>query len=184
MTMSEEKNKKTVSMYDLADELLPRHQWCIGTDEVAEQLADLIVEHGCAVRYDKETKPQIDAAVLCDPYDEEEVLRDRLSQLRDGEWIILLHQRGYPIKPDGTLDDEAVDYAELLTYDSCVRRAEHCLSSLLRRSIFVFRLYMIYLSAAFAIARGNHPDWTFDTFIGHFMKDIVDRMIIRTKRNN
>ena len=119
--MSEEKNKKTVSMYDLADELLPRQQWCIGTDEVAEQLADLIVEHGCAVRYDKETKPQIDAAVLCDPYDEEEVLRDRLNRLRDGEWIILLHQRGYPIKPDG---------------------------------------------------------------IGHFMKDIVDRMIIRTKRNN
>lgn len=69
MTMSEEKNKKTVSIYALADELLPRHQWCIGTDEVAEQL-------------------------------------------------------------------------------------------------------------------GNHPDWTFDTFIKHFMKDIVDRMIIRTKRNN
>ena len=67
--MSEEKTKKTISMYDLADKLLPRQQWCIGTDEVAEQL-------------------------------------------------------------------------------------------------------------------DNHPDWTFDTFIGHFMKDIVDQMIIRTKRNN
>lgn len=181
--MSEEKNKKTVSMYDLADELLPRQQWCIGTDEVAEQLADLIVEHGCAVRYDKETKARIDAAVLRDPYTEEEVLRDRLSQLRDGEWIILLHERGYPLDPDGH-EKDGVDYAELLTYDSCVRRAEQFLSSLLRRSRFVYRLYMIYLSAAFAIARGNHPDWIFDTFIVHFTKDIVDRIIIRTKRRD
>lgn len=103
--MSEENNKKTCSMYALADALLPRQPWYPSTDEVAEQIADLIVEHRYTVRYDTVMKPLIDVAVLRDP-------------------------------------------------------------------------------AAFAIARANYPGWTFETFIERFLKDVVERMNIRTKRRN
>jgi hypothetical protein len=40
---------------------------------------------------------------------------------------------------------------------------------------------MLYLGAAFAIARAGHPDWIYETFIECFRKDVVCEMDDRSK---
>jgi hypothetical protein len=64
---------------------------------------------------------------------------------------------------------------------SSVRYAEAELNNLLRFASFDYRRYMLYLGAAFAIARAGHPDWIYETFIECFRKDVVCEMDDRSK---
>lgn len=55
------------------------------------------------------------------------------------------------------------------------------LNNLLRFASFDYRRYMLYLGAAFAIARAGHPDWIYETFIECFRKDVFCEMDDRSE---
>lgn len=58
---------------------------------------------------------------------------------------------------------------------------EGLLNFLRRFAGFDYHRYMLFLSAAFAIVRAEHPDWIYETFIECFRKDVADAMAERTE---
>ena len=79
------------------------------------------------------------------------------------------------------VDNREYRCAVLAYGDDCVDCAEGELNQLLRFASFDYRRYMLYLGAAFAIARAGHPDWIYETFIECFRKDVVCEMDDRSK---
>ena len=170
------------SFYGIASSLELGQRKYVRTDEVAASVAEAVRERRFLVRYDKTTAPMIDAAVLRNirDKDEEELQRDRLDTLRTGECIILFNVDCQPVSLTEAMDAEAWP-ADFLTYDDCVQKAEFKLNDLLRFSSFEYDIYYLYVGAAWAIVRAEHPDWCYETFIECFRKDVVDRMANRTE---
>ena len=170
------------SFYGIAKSLDLGQRKYVRTDDVAASVAEAVRERRFLVRYDKTTAPMIDAAVMRNigDKDEEELQRDRLDTLRTGEYIILLNVDCQPVSLTEAMDAEAWP-ADFLTYDDCVQKAEFKLNDLLRFSDFEYDIYYLYVGAAWAIVRAEHPDWCYETFIECFRKDVVDRMANRTE---
>ena len=170
------------SFYGIAKSLDLGQRKYVRTDEVADGVAEAVRENHFLVKYDKTTAPMIDAAVLRNIgyKDDEELQRDRLDTLRTGECIILFNVDCQPVSLTEAMDAEAWP-ADFLTYDDCVQKAEFKLNDLLRFSSFEYDIYYLYVGAAWAIVRAEHPDWCYETFIECFRKDVVDRMAERTE---
>ena len=170
------------SFYGIAKSLDLGQRKYVRTDDVADGVAEAVRERRFLVRYDKTTAPMIDAAVMRNigDKDEEELQRDRLDTLRTGEYIILFNVDCQPVSLTEAMDAEAWP-ADFLTYDDCVQKAEFKLNDLLRFSSFEYDIYYLYVGAAWAIVRAEHPDWYYETFIECFRKDVVDRMANRTE---
>ena len=170
------------SFYGIAKNLNLGQRKYVRTDEVADSVAEAVRENHFLVKYDKTTAPMIDAAVLRNIgyKDDEELQRDRLDTLRTGEYIILFNVDCQPVSLTEAMDAEAWP-ADFLTYDDCVQKAEFKLNDLLRFSSFEYDIYYLYVGAAWAIVRAEHPDWYYETFIECFRKDVVDRMANRTE---
>jgi len=169
-----------VDLFELSGKLLPTLPWFPRTEKLATQVADMIVENRFLVKYDKTTAPVIDAAVRRNPILDQEQAEAILYTLWDDEHIVLYDSENHPPMLAGLQGSEA-DYAEFLTYDDCVDCAEGELNQLLRFASFDYRRYMLYLGAAFAIVRAEHPDWIYETFIECFRKDVVCKMVDRSK---
>ena len=170
------------NFYGIATSLELGQRKYVRTDVVADCVAEAVRENHFLVKYDKTTAPMIDAAVMRNigDKDEEELQRDRLDTLHTGEYIILLNVNSEPVSLTEAMDDEAWP-ADFLTYDDCVQKAEFKLNDLLRFSDFEYDIYYLYVGAAWAIVRAEHPDWCYETFIECFRKDVVDRMAERTE---
>ena len=170
------------SFYGIAKSLDLGQRKYVRTDDVADGVAEAVRERRFLVRYDKTTAPMIDAAVMRNIgyKDDEELQRDRLDTLRTGEYIILFNVDCQPVSLTEAMDAEAWP-ADFLTYDDCVQKAEFKLNDLLRFSSFEYDIYYLYVGAAWAIVRAEHPDWYYETFIECFRKDVVDRMANRTE---
>ena len=180
MNRSNEEGLKPVEFFEIADRLLPTLPWFPRTEDMAERIAGLIVENHFLVKYDDTAAPLINAAVLRNPYLYQEDAQALLECLSEGEYIVLHDSKNHPpVLAD--LQGEEADYVESLTYEDCVDYAEAELNNLLRFSNFDYRRYMLYLGAAFAITRAEHPDWIYETFIECFRKDVADRMAERAE---
>ena len=180
MSRNNEVGLKPVDFFEIADGLLPTLPWFPRTEDMAGRVADLIVEKRFLVKYDDTSAPLIDAAVLRNPYLEREDLQALLECVGVGEYVVVYDSENHP-PVLASLQGEKADYVEFLTYEDCVDYAEAELNNLLRFSNFDYRRYMLYLGAAFAIVRAEHPDWLYETFIECFRKDVVDRMAERSE---
>jgi hypothetical protein len=169
-----------VDLFELSGKLLPTLPWFPRTEKLAEQVADLIVGNRFLVKYDKTTAPVIDAAIMRNPLLDQEQGEAMLYSLWEDEYILLYDAENHPPMLASLQDDET-GYVEFLTYEDCVAYAEAELNNLLRFASFDYRRYMLYLGAAFAIARAGHPDWIYETFIECFRKDVVCEMDDRSK---
>lgn len=180
MSKTKWNDAEPVDFYEMAKDMLPTLPWFPRTEDMAERMAALIVEKHFLVRYDEVSAPVIDAAVLRNPYLEQDDLMAFLHCLGDNEYIILLDSENHPPVLADLIGDEA-GYVEFLTYNDCVDYAETELNYLLRFQPFDYRRYMLYLGGAFAIVKAEHPDWIYETFIECFRKDVVDKMAERSK---
>ena len=181
MSKTKLQGAEPADFYELAEGQLPTIPWFPRTDNMAERIAALIAEKRFLVKYDEASAPVIDAAVLRNPYLEEDDLAAFLHCLGDDEYIILLDSKNHsPVLAD--LIGDGADYAEFLTYGDCVDYAEGELNNLLRFAAFDYRRYMLYLGAAYAITKAEHPEWIYETFIECFRKDVADRISDRTEQ--
>ena len=171
---------RPVNFYEISEELLPSIPWFPRTENVVTELADLITASRFLVKYDTTTAPLIDAAVMRGAKADEDTLHGILQLLHEDEYIILINSQSQPPVLAELLGDEA-DYAELITYEHCVEWAETHLNDLLRFNSFQYRHYLLYMGAAFAIVRAEHPDWNYEAFIECCRKDVVERMAERTE---
>ena len=166
MSKTKLQGAEPADFYELAEGQLPTIPWFPRTDNMAERIAALIAEKRFLMKYDEASAPVIDAAVLRNPYLEEDDLAAFLHCLGDGEYIILLDSKNHsPVLAD--LIGEG---------------AEAELNNLLRFAAFDYRRYMLYLGAAYAITKAEHPEWIYETFIECFRKDVADRISDRTEQ--
>ena len=112
--------------------------------------------------------PLIDAAVMRNPYDEEELpmFRRVLDEIGQDDYVILCNYDSVPICLKDLFDETGTP-VDLITYDECVHRAEDGLNVLLRFSTFDRYGYYLYLGAAWAIVKAEHPDWIYETHRFH-----------------
>ena len=164
MNRNNEEDLKPVDFYEIAEGLLPTLPWFPRTEDLAKRIADQIVENHFLVKYDHTSAPLIDAAVLRNPYLYQEDAQVLLECLAGDEYIVLHDSENHP-PVLASLQGEEADYVEFLTYEDCADYAEAELNNLLRFGNFDYRRYMLYLGAAFAITRTEHPDWLYETFI-------------------
>ena len=167
------------NFFDVVENLQPEVKEYERMEDIAERVAETIRMCGFLVKYDRQTAPMIDAAVLRNPYEEEYLpgLEKRLEELRMDEYVILLNPVSEPVGLAELMDGKA-EPIEFLTYAECVRRAEAGLSALLCSCSFDRKGYCLYLGAAWAIVKAGHPDWNYMTFIECFRKDVVDQMVL------
>jgi hypothetical protein len=167
------------NFFDVVENLQPEVKEYERMEDIAERVAESIRKYGFLVRYDRQTAPMIDAAVLRNPYEEEDLpaLEKRLKELGMDEYVILLNSVSEPASLAELIDGEAWPL-NFLTYAECVQLAEAGLSALLSPSSFDLKGYSLYLGAAWAIVKAEHPDWNYETFIEYFRKDVVDQMVL------
>ena len=167
------------NFFDVVDNLQPKVKEYERMEDIAERVAETIRMCGFLVKYDRQTAPMIDAAVLRNPYEEEDlpVLEKRLEELRMDEYVILLNPVSEPVGLAELIDGEAKPL-DFLTYAECVEQAEAGLSALLCSCSFDRKGYFLYLGATWAIVKAGHPDWNYMTFIERFRKDVVDQMVL------
>lgn len=170
---------RPVNFFGIGKSLLPSLPWFPRTEAIVTEVADKIAEQHFVVRYDRQTAPLIDAAVMRNPCLDADAHRDMLDQLLTDDHIILYDSGEQPPLMGALADDEG-DYADFITYEDCVDYAEGALNVLLRFSDFDYRSYVLYAGAAFAIVRSMHPDWQYETFIECFRRDVADRMAWRS----
>lgn len=180
MNRNYELGSKPVNFFEISEGLLPSLPWFPCTDKVVTEVAEVIAKSHFVVKYDKSTSSLIDAAVMRNPDLEEDTLHAILQMLREDEYIILYNSENHP-PVLAELFGEKADYVELFTYEDCVEWAEHQLNDLLRFDRFDYRRYLLYVGAAFAIVRADHPNWIYETFIECFRKDVADRMAERSE---
>ena len=180
MSRNDEEGLKPVDFFKIPERLLPTQPRLPRTEKMAERVADLIAEKRFLVKYDDASSPLIDAAVLRNPYLYQEDAQVLLECLAGDEYIVLHDSENHP-PVLASLQGEEADYVEFLTYEDCADYAEAELNNLLRFGNFDYRRYMLYLGAAFAITRTEHPDWLYETFIECFRKDVVDKMAERSE---
>ena len=180
MSRNNEEGLKPMDFFEIANGLLPTLPWFPRTETMAERVADLIVKNRFLVKYDATATPMIDAAILRNPDLDEDTLQGMLQGIYTDDYIILYDSENHP-PVLASLQGEEADYAQFLAYEDCVYYAESELNNLLRFSNFDYCRYMLYLGAAFAIVRAEHPDWGYETFIECFRKDVEDRMAERTE---
>ena len=180
MSKTKEEGCVPVNFFEIPEGLLPTLPWFPRTEEMANRIADIIAEKHFLIRYDEMSAPMIDAAALRSPNMYPEDIQVLLDSLAEGEYIILHDSEGHP-PVLASMQGEDTDYAEFLTYEDCVEYAESELNNLLRFAGFDYHRYMLFLSAAFAIVRAEHPDWIYETFIECFRKDVADAMAERTE---
>ena len=178
-----EQNVKAQNFYEIVDSLQPGVREFDRTEDIATRVAEVVRKCGFLVKYDSQTAPMIDAAVLrhCSE-DSEQVpmTAEELEELERDEWVALYNCLCEPVSLSELKDDEA-EPIEFLCYAECVRMAEGHLNDLLRFSYFEYDFYYLYVGAAYAIVQAEHPDWCYETFIECFRKDVVDRMAERTE---
>ena len=167
------------NFFDVVDNLQPKVKEYERMEDIAERVAETIRMCGFLVKYDRQTAPMIDAAVLRNPYEEEDLpgLEKRLKELGMNEYVILLNPASEPVGLAELIDEEAWPL-NFLTYAECVEQAEDGLSALLCSCSFDRKGYCLYLGAAWAIVKAEHPDWNYETFIECFRKDVVDQMVL------
>lgn len=167
--------------YQIVSNLQPELKEFERTEDIAERVARVIEKSGFLVKYDRHIAPLIDAAVMRNPYDEDELpmFRSVLDEIGQDDYVILCNYDSVPVSLKDLFDETGTP-VDLLTYDECVHRAEDGLNVLLRFSTFDRYVYYLYLGAAWAIVRAEHPDWIYETFIECFRKDVVDAMAERT----
>ena len=168
--------------YEIVRNLQPELKEFERTEDIAERVARVIEKSGFLVKYDSHIAPLIDAAVMRNPYDEEELpmFRRVLDEIGQDDYVILCNYDSVPICLKDLFDETGTP-VDLITYDECVHRAEDGLNVLLRFSTFDRYGYYLYLGAAWAIVKAEHPDWIYETFIECFRKDVVDQMANRSK---
>lgn len=169
-----------VDFYEIPKNLLPTLPWFPRTEDMAERVADLIVDNRFVVKFGEMTAPLIEAAAMRNDLLGQETVRVFLDDLITDDHIILYDSENHP-PILANLSDTKSGYVDFLSYEDCIIFAEDELNNLLRFGNFDYRRYMLYLGAAFALVRASHPDWIFEAFIECFRKDVVDRMSKRTK---
>ena len=171
------------NFYEIVDSLQPSVRAYDRTEDIATRVAEKVRECGFLVKYDSQTAPMIDAAVLRHSSEDSEQIpmtAEDLEELEQDEWVALYNSLCEPVSLAELKDDEA-EPVEFLCYAECVRMAERNLNDLLRFSWFDRDRYFLYVGAAFAIVKAEHPDWIYETFIECFRKDVVDLMTERTE---
>ena len=168
--------------YQIVSNLQPELKEFERTEDIAERVARVIEESGFLVKYDRHIAPLIDAAVMRNPYDEDDLtmFRRELDEIGQDDYVILCNYDSVPVSLKDLFDETGTP-VDLITYDECVHRAEDGLNVLLRFSTFDRYGYYLYLGAAWAIVKAEHPDWIYETFIECFRKDVVDLMADRSK---
>ena len=180
MNRNNEEGLKPVDFFEIAKGLLPTLPWFPRTEDMAGRVAKQIIMNRFLVKYDHTSAPLIDAAVLRNPYMYQEDAQALLECLSGDEYVVVYDSQNRP-PVLANLQGEEADYVEFLSYEDCVNFAETELNNLLRFGNFDYRRYMLYLGAALAIVRAEHPDWVYETFIECFRKDVADRMADRTE---
>lgn len=169
-----------IDFFEISNRVMPKLPELPRTEDMACEVAYVIQEKRFLIKYDKTTAPIIRAAALRNPDLTEETLRKSLSKIKENEYIII-YDSGYHPPVLGALMGDEADYVNTLSYDELVESAESMLNDLLRFCSFDYKLYMLYLGAAFAITKAEHPDWIYETFIECFRKDVVKVMAYRSR---
>jgi hypothetical protein len=182
MVGNEQKVMGQQNFYEIMDGLQPTMKVHERTEDIVTRVAEVIRKCGFLVKYDSQTAPMIDAAVLRHNYNDEVVpmTEEQLDELEQDEWIILYNSLCEPLSLAELKDEDACP-VEFLCYAECVRMAEQNLNDLLRFSWFDHERYFLFVGAAFSIVKAEHPDWIYETFIECFRKDVVDLMAERAE---
>ena len=89
MSRTNEEGMMPVNFFEIPEGLLPTLPWLPRTEDMANRIADIIVEKHFLVRYDEMSAPMIAIAALRNPNFCQEDIQRQLDNLSDGEYIVL-----------------------------------------------------------------------------------------------
>ena len=85
--------------YQIVSNLQPELKEFERTEDIAERVARVIEKSGFLVKYDRHIAPLIDAAVMRNPYDEDELpmFRRELDEIGQDDYVILCNYDSVPV---------------------------------------------------------------------------------------